>query len=353
MKTGKLYLSNSKLSVIEKIVSTIWIFAGIAAFVWAYISHPPVIHLLWPLIAGYLVIVVADRRKRDLILGPLDPKDMFGLMVFFLPLGLIEVVLLISNVFDLSFWRGISPGVVVYILWSWFGGTRYNADCYLCFRNHPFEGEKKCPSCEKLFKGGGWAGFKSHWNEHHASELPYEELWGSLCDRHKKKAVSYIDPSIESYDPLFRRSPVTKKLKHQKLCDLNLPNPIRINLAKNGVTHIHQLIELTEDQCLNLSGIAQKTMGTIKQKLSLHNLSLGMEKEKIESLAAVDLANNEIDFLGLSRRIRKLLAPYEINTIKDLLNLGEAKIYYLPRLGKASFNEIARALVEKNIWSRI
>ena len=353
MKIAKIYLSNSKLTVISSTVFVIWIILSLAALVWAYISHPPVIHLLWPLIIGFLVFKKAENWKRKRILGPLDPRDIAGLMVFFLPLALIELVLLLFNIFELSFWRGILPGLFVYILWCLFGDFRFKASCYLCFKGHPFEGEKKCPSCEQVFKGGGWAGFRAHWNEHHASELPFDELWDSLCDRHKKKSLSYINPSIESYIPLYERVPVTKEFKHQKLCDLNLPNPIVINLAKNGVTHIYQLVELTEEQCLSLRGIAEKTIDTIKQKLSLHDLSLGMKKEKIISLEGIDLANNEINFLGLSNRLLKLLALHKIDTIQGLLALGEAKIYYLPRLSKASFSEITKVLVEKKIWSKI
>ena len=78
-----------------------------------------------------------------------------------------------------------------------------------------------------------------------------------------------------------------------------------------------------------------------------------MKKEKIISLEGIDLANNEINFLGLSRRVMRLLALHKIDTIQGLLDLGEAKIYFLPRLGKTSFNEIAKVLVEKKIWSKI
>lgn len=187
----KVYLSNSILKVINKIIFIIWIFLGIAAFAWSVLSHPPVIHLLWPLIAAYIVFVSAEKIKRDRILGPLDPSDMFGLMVFFLPLGLIEVILIISNLSDLSFWKGILPGIVIFILWRKYGDAEYEARCYLCFKDHLFEEEKTCPSCEKVFKGGGWVGFKEHWNKHHASELSYENLWGSMCHDHKKKTSAY------------------------------------------------------------------------------------------------------------------------------------------------------------------
>jgi hypothetical protein len=187
----KVYLSNSTIRIINKIISIIWIFSGIVAFLWAFLTHPPVIHLLWPLIAAYAVFVGAEKIKRDRILGPLDPSDMFGLMVFFLPLGLIELVLIISNVNELSFWKGIFPAVIIFIFWFKYGDAKYKAGCYLCFKGHPFEDEKTCPSCEKVFKGGGWVGFKAHWNEHHATELSYEDLWGSICHKHKKKASLY------------------------------------------------------------------------------------------------------------------------------------------------------------------
>ena len=188
MNLKKVYFSSSILKVVNKTISIIWIFSGIAAFLWAFLTHPPVIHLLWPLIAAVIVFVSAEKIKRDRILGPLDPKDMFGLMVFFIPLGLIEVVLIILNVNEFSFWKGILPGVFVFVLWYKYGDIKLKAGCYLCFKSHQFEKEKTCPSCEKVFKGGGWVGFKAHWNEHHASELTYEDLWGSMCHDHKKKA---------------------------------------------------------------------------------------------------------------------------------------------------------------------
>jgi hypothetical protein len=190
MSLKKVYLSNSTLKVINKIISIIWIFLGIVAFLWAFLTHPPFIHLLWPLIAAYIVFLRAEKIKRDRILGPLDPSDMFGLMVFFLPLGLIEVVLIISNMNELSFWKGILPGISIFILWFKYGDTKYEAGCYLCFKGHPFEEEKTCPLCEKVFIGGGWVGFKAHWNEHHVAELSYEDLWGFMCNAHKKKAIT-------------------------------------------------------------------------------------------------------------------------------------------------------------------
>ena len=91
MKIAKIYLSNSKLTVISSTVFVIWIILSLAALVWAYISHPPVIHLLWPLIIGFLVFKKAENWKRERILGPLDPRDIAGLMVFFLPLALIII----------------------------------------------------------------------------------------------------------------------------------------------------------------------------------------------------------------------------------------------------------------------
>ncbi|MDA8898949.1 hypothetical protein N9I89_04260 [Porticoccaceae bacterium] len=188
MRISKIYLSNARLKVINKTIFITWVFLGIAAFLWALLKHPPVIHLLWPLIAAYFVFVTAEKIKRDRILGPLDPKDMFGLMVFFLPLGLIELVLIILNVNEFSFWKGILPSVFIFVLWYKYGDIKLKAGCYLCFKSHPFEEEKTCPTCKKAFKDGGWVGFKAHWNQHHVAELSYDDLWGSMCHSHKKKS---------------------------------------------------------------------------------------------------------------------------------------------------------------------
>lgn len=123
------------------------------------------------------------------------------------------------------------------------------------------------------------------------------------------------------------------------------------SLVKSGVTHIYQLIKLTEDECLSIRGIATKTMDIIKGKLLMHNLTFGVDQGCIESMLPLDVADNSIGFLGLSKRTKNLLKPHNVETIKDLLDLGEAQIYHLPRLGMASFDEIAKALVGKNIWA--
>jgi hypothetical protein len=353
MRNIKGYQSNSRIGNRAVIVSSLWSLAGLSALVWACISHPPVLLLFLPLMAGFFAFTVATRWKSKQAVGFLEATDMIALtLVVFFPLGLIEIALVISNLGEVSFWKGVLPGLVIVAL-LWFRGSNSNneAECYLCFTEHPLEGQKKCPSCEIVFKGGGWTGLKAHWNEHHASELSYNDLWGSLCDQHLKKDISYIDPSIETYVPKFRRKYSTQEFKNQKLIELNLPKDIVTSLVKSGVTHIYQLIKLTEDECLSIRGIATKTMDIIKGNLLMHNLTFGVDQGCIESMLPLDVADNSIGFLGLSKRTKNLLKPHNVETIKDLLDLGEAQIYHLPRLGMASFDEIAKALVGKNIWA--
>lgn len=352
MRKIKGYQSNSRIGNRAVIVSSIWFLAGLSALVWACLSHPPVLLLFLPLVAGFVAFTVATSWKSKQAVGFLEVTDMIALsLVVFFPLGLIEIALVISNLGDVSFWKGISPGLVIAAL-LWFRGSNSNngAECYLCFTEHPLEGQKKCPSCGIVFKGGGWTGLKSHWNELHASELSYDDLWSSLCDKHLKKDISYIDPSIETYIPNFRIKHSTQEFKRQTLAELNLPRGIVTNLVENGITHIYQLIKLTEDECLSIRGIATKSMDIIQGNLLMHNLTFGVDQDYIESMIPLDITNNYIGFLGLSKRTNNLLKPHNIETIKDLLNLGEAQIYHLPRLGVASFDEIAKALVKKTIW---
>ena len=360
MKNTNNYQSESAIATRASRVSKMWNIAGLSALVWACISHPSILLLSLPPLLGFVAyqLAIQSKRRRQWDSGfggdiNFDHRDMaaFSFLVFG-PLGLIEIILIIFNLGYFSFWQGITPGIVLLILWyrSW---SSQAAECYLCFIEQPFKGKKKCPSCGFAFEQGGWVGFKAHWNEHHTSELSYEDLWGSLCDAHRKKDTSYVDPSIETYQPKFRRKPLRYKFTDQKLLELNFSAGITKSLGKHGVTHIHQLILLTKDECLSIHGIAEKTVDIIQSKILMHSLTLGTDPDLIQSIPSIDVADNEIEYLGLSKRTKNLLGPHNIETIRDLLNLGEARIFHLPRFGVAAFDEISAALVKKNIWSKI
>ena len=184
------YQSQSAIESMERQTSFAWAVPGIAALIWAFISHPPIILLALPVIVGVLFYMGATQKAESSAVGMLEVTDMIGLsLVIFMPLMVIEVGLIISNMTYASFWKGIFPLVIVILLWVTFRQDGYSptAECYLCFQEKSLEGPKQCPSCGYEFKNGGWSGFKAHWNKNHEDELSYRDVWQPMCNRHRKK----------------------------------------------------------------------------------------------------------------------------------------------------------------------
>ena len=61
--------------------------------------------------------------------------------------------------------------------------------CYACFKETPAVKLKSCPACSMEFEGGGWIGFKKHWEVNHQGIEPYETVWGNMCPVHRKKGT--------------------------------------------------------------------------------------------------------------------------------------------------------------------
>lgn len=354
-KMDEAYISKSVIDAKSEQSSIMWAIAGATTSLWAVFQHPSIIFLLVPLVVGAAIFIGANDRAKTSMPGMLEVPDIIGLSVVTgIPLLLIEIALIVANIRYPSFWQGIIPLAIIIFLWiKTSDGKELSAKCYLCHLNHPLDGPKTCPSCGCEFENGGWGDFKMHWNHNHAEKLSYNDVWDTLCDGHRKLNISFVDPRISSYRAQFRSNDEFASFKEQTLAILNMADSLIICLENHGITHIHQLIQLSEEQLLELKEIGQKRVHAIKKSLTVHGLSLSSDIQLIAEINPVKKTKNEINFLRLSKRTANVLASYKIITVGDLVDLGEARIRFLPGVGSATFDEIARVLIKHKIWVKV
>ena len=102
--------------------------------------------------------------------------------------SLIAMTLLVFNV---DSWIAAAPAfLAIYVGFIVVTKTKFlNAGCFACFKETPFMKLKACPECSLKFAGGGWTGFKKHWEIHHRDIESYDNVWRNMCAAHKKKVM--------------------------------------------------------------------------------------------------------------------------------------------------------------------
>lgn len=123
---------------------------------------------------------INHNSARNLLTRPLT-----WLILFCSIYGMVKLA------FSLNFWIAFFP-LFLAIFAGLFVVTKtdfLSPGCFACFKNTPLESLKSCPECSLEFAGGGWTGFKRHWESHHQDIESYENVWGNMCAAHKKKGI--------------------------------------------------------------------------------------------------------------------------------------------------------------------
>ena len=116
---------------------------------------------------------------------------------------------------------------------------------------------------------------------------------------------------------------------------LGLPSYITNQLEVNGIKFIEDLTTLTEQEVLNITGLAKQDLNPIKAALAEIGLSLKLD--------------DTIKSLGLPSYITNQLNKAKIKFIKDLTTLTKQDVLNIPGLAKQDLDPIEAALAERGL----
>ncbi|MCY4512671.1 MAG: hypothetical protein OXB86_03175 [Bdellovibrionales bacterium] len=143
---------------------------------------------------------------------------------------------------------------------------------------------------------------------------------------------------------------------------------LRENLKKAGIVYLGDLIAKTPEEVLEILGLKESALPLINKKLTQWGLELGMnidwpeERQQVETM--VNILNPKLQlfpiftysikrlhFSSMSHheRIIKALKTKSIFYIGDLVGNTPDELLRIPGIGKASVEEIERALAEENL----
>ena len=134
--------------------------------------------LVWLIIEKLNGQPINHNSARNLLTYPLA-----WLILFSTPIGILLLV------FTADFWPAFIP-VFLLLVVGLFVVTKtefLTSGCYACFKETPFMELKSCPACSLKFEGGGWVGFKKHWELNHQDIESYDTVWKNMCAKHRKK----------------------------------------------------------------------------------------------------------------------------------------------------------------------
>ena len=187
MLSKTFHSGNPQMRRVRAVSINLWRFAVLISVVWGllYLGYDSIFLVLVGLPA--LAWMEITRRNG----GPINHNTARSLTFspitwFVLLCSLIGIVKL---AFSLNFWIAVAPSFLI-LFFGWLVASKTNfliPGCFACFKDVPFEALKSCPECSLKFAGGGWTGFKKHWEMHHQDIESYENVWKHMCAAHKKK----------------------------------------------------------------------------------------------------------------------------------------------------------------------
>ena len=183
----KMHPGNPKSTYVRVLAVTLW---QVSLF----------LSLLWSLYclgyqSAYLVLTglpwLAWFIMEKMNGGPINHNSARNLMTY--PLtwlvfacSLVGLLLLLLSP---RFWISLYPILPIILVgyYGWPKIERYGKGCYACYKGTPKGPVKSCPECSLEFTGGGWVGFKSHWETQHKDKEPYPKVWSYMCPDHRRK----------------------------------------------------------------------------------------------------------------------------------------------------------------------